>query len=255
MAYQKIKQPKIADVIEAQLESMILEGSLNPGQKLPPERELAKQFDVSRPSLREAIQRLEARGLLTRRHGGGTFVGAELRQGLTDPLYELLNSTPESQYDLLEFRHALEGISAFYAALRGTEADFSQIRQAFADIEQVQQQGQDLEVEAKVVVAFYLAIVESSHNLVLMHLMRGLLPLLEQNVLHNLQQLQRKPEIAKAISEHRRMLLDAILGKAPKKARDASDRHLVFIEETLLEISREENRLERSLRRVQQPKE
>lgn len=254
MAYQKIKQPKIADVIEAQLESMILEGSLNPGQKLPPERELAKQFDVSRPSLREAIQRLEARGLLTRRHGGGTFVGAELRQGLTDPLYDLLNSTPESQYDLLEFRHALEGISAFYAALRGTETDFEQIRQTFSNIEQVQL-NQDLEAEAKVVVAFYLAIVEASHNLVLMHLMRGLLPLLEQNVLHNLEQLQRRPEITEAIRQHRKMLLDAILGKAPKKARDASDRHLVFIEETLLEISREENRLERSLRRIQQIKE
>ncbi len=51
---------KLADAIVAELEQMILEGSLQPGQKLPPERELAIQFQVSRPSLREAIQRLEA---------------------------------------------------------------------------------------------------------------------------------------------------------------------------------------------------
>ena len=55
MAYSKIRQPKLSDVIEQQLEFLILEGTLRPGEKLPPERELAKQFDVSRPSLREKV--------------------------------------------------------------------------------------------------------------------------------------------------------------------------------------------------------
>ena len=74
----KIKAAKLSDVILQQLENMILEGSLAPGEKLPPERELAKQFEVSRPSLREAIQKLEAKGLVTRRQGGGTFLRAPL---------------------------------------------------------------------------------------------------------------------------------------------------------------------------------
>lgn len=115
MAYSKIRQPKLSDVIEQQLEFLILEGTLRPGEKLPPERELAKQFDVSRPSLREAIQRLEAKGLLLRRQGGGTFVQSSLWQSFSDPLVELLSDHPESQYDLLETRHALEGIAAYYA--------------------------------------------------------------------------------------------------------------------------------------------
>ena len=109
MAYSKIRQPKLSDVIEQQLEFLILEGTLRPGEKLPPERELAKQFDVSRPSLREAIQRLEAKGLLLRRQGGGTFVQSSLWQSFSDPLVELLSDHPESQFDLLETRHALEG--------------------------------------------------------------------------------------------------------------------------------------------------
>ncbi|MGO2167442.1 GntR family transcriptional regulator, partial [Pseudoalteromonas sp.] len=76
----KIKAAKLSDVILQQLENMILEGSLAPGEKLPPERELAKQFEVSRPSLREAIQKLEAKGLVTRRQGGGTFVKNQLEE-------------------------------------------------------------------------------------------------------------------------------------------------------------------------------
>ena len=104
MAYNKIRQPKLSDVIEQQLEYLILEGTLRPGEKLLPERELAKQFDVSRPSLREAIQRLEAKGLLLRRQGGGTFVQTNLWQSFSDPLAELLADHPESQFDLLETR-------------------------------------------------------------------------------------------------------------------------------------------------------
>ena len=98
MAYSKIRQPKLSDVIEQQLEYLILEGTLRPGEKLPPERELAKQFDVSRPSLREAIQRLEAKGLLLRRQGGGTFVQTNLWQSFSDPLAELLAGLREWQH-------------------------------------------------------------------------------------------------------------------------------------------------------------
>ena len=128
-------------MIEQQLEFLILEGTLRPGEKLPPERELAKQFDVSRPSLREAIQRLEAKGLLLRRQGGGTFVQSSLWQSFSDPLVELLSDHPESQYDLLETRHALEGIAAYYAALRSTDEDKERIRELHHAIELAQQSG------------------------------------------------------------------------------------------------------------------
>ena len=147
MAYSKIRQPKLSDVIEQQLEFLILEGTLRPGEKLPPERELAKQFDVSRPSLREAIQRLEAKGLLLRRQGGGTFVQSSLWQSFSDPLVELLSDHPESQYDLLETRHALEGIAAYYAALRSTDEDKERIRELHHAIELAQQSG-DLDAES-----------------------------------------------------------------------------------------------------------
>ena len=150
MAYSKIRQPKLSDAIEQQLESLIMEGTLQPGEKLLPERELAKQFDVSRPSLREAIQSLEAKGLLLRRQGGGTFVQKNLWQSLSDPLVGLLAEHPESQFDLLETRHALEGVAAYYAALRGTDEDLQRIRDCHVHIQQAQDSG-DLDAEADAV--------------------------------------------------------------------------------------------------------
>ena len=245
----KIKAAKLSDVILEQLENMILEGSLAAGQKLPPERELAKQFDVSRPSLREAIQKLEAKGLVTRRQGGGTYVKNQLEGGMTDPLFELISKHPESQFDLLEFRHALEGIAAYYAALRGTTTDYAKIQTSFDLI--MAEEG-NIEAKAKAINGFHFSIAEASHNVVLLHLVRGMEALLEQNIVQNLTVLLEKPVVRKQLAEHRKLLLDAVVNGEPDKARVASNAHLAFIEEALLEAGREHSRIERSLRRTQQ---
>ena len=246
----KIKPAKLSDQIVGQLEQMMLEGSFAPGQKLPTERELAEQFEVSRPSVREALQKLEAKGLVSRKQGGGTFVCDTLVGGLTDPLFELIGRHPESQFDLLEFRHALEGICAYYAALRGTANDYSQIKQRYDDICLAQQQ-QDINAEAAAVGRFYSAVAEASHNVVLLHLVRGLTPLVEQNIRLNLEILQQKDGIVGQLNSHRQRLMEAVINGEPEHARQASNSHLAFIEEALLEADRERSRLARSLRRSQ----
>lgn len=254
MVYSKVRQPKLSDVIEQQLEALILEGTLRPGEKLLPERELAKQFDVSRPSLREAIQRLEAKGLLLRRQGGGTFVQTNLWQSLSDPLSELLADHPESQFDLLETRHALEGIAAYYAALRGTDEDFQRIRAYHKQIEVAQASG-DKQREAEAVMDYQTAVTEASHNVVLLHLLRCMTPLLEQNVRQNFDLLYSRREMLERVSNHRASIFEAIVAREPEKARAASHRHLAFIEEVLLDLDRENSRRERSLRLLQQRKD
>ena len=251
MADLKIKPAKLSDQIVTQLEHLLLEGSFAPGQKLPSERELAERFAVSRPSLREAIQKLEAKGLVSRRQGGGTYVCDNLVKDLTDPLFSLMAQYPDSQFDFLEFRHALEGICAYYAALRGTESDHKKIKNLDEEI-CVNQQFQDAEAEAKAVSQFYLAVAEASHNVVLLHLVRSLTPLTEQNIRLNLAALQQRDGIADKLNDHRRRLMQAVISRQPELARQASNGHLAFIEEALLELDKERSRIERSLRRSQQ---
>ncbi|ALP40849.1 transcriptional regulator PdhR [Aeromonas schubertii] len=200
--------------------------------------------------MREAIQRLEARGLLYRRQGGGTYVQNALSKGMADPLFELLSSHPEAQYDLLEFRHALEGICAYYAALRGTEGDFERIRAAQAAIEEAGKLG--LAEESVAVTGFYLAVAEASHNVVLLHLLRAMGSMLEQNILQNNEILNRRPGVVVKIRRHRANLIEAILSGAPERARSACHEHLAFIEDTLLDMQREESRIQRSMRRIRQ---
>ena len=70
--------PRVSDIVVEKIERSILEGTLKPGQRLPAERKFAQQMGVSRPSLREALQKLSARGMLVARRGGGTTVTKSL---------------------------------------------------------------------------------------------------------------------------------------------------------------------------------
>ena len=246
---QKVKPQKLSDIILAQLESMIIEGSLLPGEKLLPERELALQFEVSRPSLREAIQKLEAKGLVTRKQGGGTFVSDNLLSGFADPLFELMSKHSESQFDLLEFRHGIEGMASYYAAMRGTATDFEQIQAKHDEIGSSQLED-NFRLEAEAVVEFHLAICAASHNAVILQLARSMSPLLVDNIEQNLTVLAKRPDIFSKITDYRNRLLAAIVSGQPQKAWGASHRHLAFIEEVLLKLSQEHSRMERSMRRM-----
>ncbi len=246
----RVKQPKLSDVILSQLEDMIVEGSLSAGQKLPPERELAAKFEVSRPSLREAIQKLEAKGLVIRKQGGGTFVSENLLSGLSDPLFELMSKSHESQFDLLEFRYGMEGMSAYYAAMRGTSEDFKEITTKHAAIGNAQIEN-DYRAEAKAVFEFYLAVCGASHNAIMLHLARSMSSLIIDSIEQNLTILAQRPDVFAKIADYRKHLLDAITSGQPQKAWGASHRHLAFIEEVLLNQTEEQSRMERSMRRMQ----
>ena len=246
---QQLKPKKLSDIILEQLENMIIEGSLQPGEKLLPERELAKKFEVSRPSLREAVQKLEAKGLVTRKQGGGTFVTGTIMKSFSEPLFDLMANSNESQFDLLEFRHGIEGMAAYYAAMRGTSADYDLIYEKHDQIGSSQLDN-DFHLEAQAVYEFHMAICAASHNAVILHTSRSMSSLLIDNIEKNLTMLAKRPDVFSKITDYRKNLLDVIMSGQPKKAWGASHSHFSFIEEVLLKLTQENSRMERSMRRM-----
>ncbi|MEL0635338.1 MULTISPECIES: FCD domain-containing protein [Marinomonas] len=246
--FAPVKQPKISDIIMQQLESMILEGSFKPGQKLLSERELAARFEVSRPSLREAIQKLIARGILYSQHGGGTYVSKQIGSSFADPLHDLLSAHDEFLYDQLEFRDGLESLSAYYAALRSTDADKARLTQCFNKLVDANQ-NHDFSLEASLDAEFHMIIAESAHNVVLLHTLRSLFTILASSISANLNNLFKKKVARKTIMDQHRAMYSAIMAGNAEGARDAVHAHLVFVEENLLKMRQEETRIQRSLRR------
>ena len=119
----------------------------------------------------------------------------------SDPLLQLLESNPEAQRDLLEFRHTLEASCAYYAALRATEMDRERLRLAFERLQdcyaRVDEVGRAEEGEADA--SFHLAIAEASHNAVLLHTIRGLFDLLKRNVVTNIGGMYKQRSETRAI--------------------------------------------------------
>ncbi|QJI27226.1 FCD domain-containing protein [Pseudomonas sp. ADAK18] len=252
MGFDQVRQRRLSDDIVEQLEGMILEGTLKSGERLPAERALAEQFGVSRPSLREAIQKLAAKGLLVSRQGGGNYVVDSLGSTFSDPLLHLLENNPEAQRDLLEFRQTLEASCAYYAALRATEVDRERLTAAFEALQDCYARADEVSrvEEGAADARFHLAIAEASHNAVLLHTIRGLFDLLKRNVVTNIGGMyqQRTETRDMLINQHRDLYLAIIEGRA-EQAREVSTRHLLYVQEVLAEVRQEVQRMARAERR------
>ena len=245
MEFAKIKQERVSDAIARQLETMILEGVLKPGERLPAERELAQELSVSRPSLREALQKLESVGFLESRHGGGTFVRNVVASSLTEPLTEVLTRHPQAALDFIELRGTLEGISAYYAAQRGTPEDRAMLTQRFQAIEEAHDAPEpSSRVEAERDADFHIAIAEASHNILLLHVMRSMLGMIRNDVVFNRAQLYPEPDARNVLLAQHRAVYDAIMARDAEGARAAAQAHMAHVDRALRAFEQDKARAE-----------
>ena len=243
-----MSRPRVPELVCQEIERLVLEGSLSPGERLPPERQLAERLGVSRPSLREAFRTLNSRGILESQRYGGTFVTEKLNPALEDPLLELISSAPESHKDVLELRHAMESLAASIAATRHTEKDKISLRNAYKRL--IVSHGQDDPVlEARADAAFHLTIAEAAHNIILLHVMRSLFSLLRRSIRYNLENLYTQPGMFEQLRDQHYHLLTAILNGDPEAAFAASEQHINHIETTLSHMDITREREARSTRR------
>jgi GntR family transcriptional repressor for pyruvate dehydrogenase complex len=231
---------KLSDSIINQIETLILEGALKPGNQLPPEREFAETLGVSRPSLREALLKLEARGLVTTRRGGGYAVADVTAPTLTDPLVHLLQRHPPAAFDILELRHGLEAVAAYLAAHRATEADKKEISRRYTALLKADKGGKDELVGADADLEFHMSVADASHNVALMHVMRGLMNLIRTSTMRFRQRIFSLHDGSKSIlSDQHRAIYEAVMKGDADAARKAVNLHLSFIEATIREIHRD----------------
>lgn len=223
-----MERTRLSDRIAGQLEGMIAEGVLKQGERLPPERQLAERLGVSRPSLREAIQKLGSKGLVTTRHGGGSFVAERFDAAFTDPLISLIRERGDAEFDTLQVRMELEGMAAALAAERATEADRRNIEARYTEMAGCQISDADAVTKLKADIAFHLSIVEASHNIVVVHLMRAVMSVLEVSIGNYLDSFYAEQPFVADITRQHRNIVDAILARDPLAARAAARHHMEF---------------------------
>lgn len=232
--FSRIEHTRTADSVVYQIEALILEGVLRDGDRLPGERELAAQMDVSRPILRDALKVLEGRGLLATRPGGGTHVANVVGEVFAKPMRELIASHPKATADYLEYRREIEAVAAELAATRATEADKALLSRIVTRMEEAHA-SRDPAIEAEIDVEFHNAVGECAHNFILLHTLRSCYRLLAEGVFYSRARIYHLPGAREELLVQHRAIFTAIHEGDPAAARKAAVDHISYVQKASAE--------------------
>ena len=224
--FEAIRRDKVYEAVARQLETLILE-KLKPGDKLPPERELAEMFAVSRSSIRDAIRSLELSGLVEPRQGVGTVVCEVTADSLLNPLVNALKRRQELVSELLEVRKMIEPPLAARAATHASEDEIKEMEDILRrQAEKIARDEMTIEEDSE----FHYTIAMASGNSVVLKVLDLLMDLLRETRERSLQ-LVGRPQ--KSLAGHRQIL--AAIKKSDASAAEAAMRkhiedveHIVF---------------------------
>ena len=221
--FAAIKQKRVYEDIVGQVQALIQDGLLKPGDRLPSERELAERFQVSRSSLREAIRALELQGLVVSRPGAGTFVSTESVETILSIIEGSINGSSEYLADIFEVRHLLEPQIAALAAERATRDDIQSMARSLEEqAEQIDRGETGVEGD----MAFHFAMARATHNETLVRVMSTIADIVHQS---RDQSLQNPGRPQRSLASHRRILEMITRGEA-EAARPAMEHHLSDVE-------------------------
>lgn len=222
---KRIKPKRISDQVFDQIRELIYRGTLQPGEKLMTERELSEAMGVSRTTVRDAIQRLSAMGLIVQKQGRGTYI-KEIEGRPENPFAQAMETQNASIQDLLEVRMALECNATAMAARRADEADIQAMDQS---IEEMRMEVDSGRLGTQADTGFHMAIAYAAKNPLHILIMRNFYDYLFHNIRENLSCLYQNPGNIKEILNQHRDILDSIKTRDPKKAFLAMQRHITYL--------------------------
>ncbi len=227
MELSPIKSTRIYQEIVRQVKGMIAEGRLKSGDQLPPERELAEKFVVSRTSVREALRALESLGLVEIRPGEGTFVREVSIETLIEPLALIMVSQREAIGELFEARRLLEPTIAALAATRATPEEIHEMERI------LEQQAKEIATGKTGLAedaAFHAAIGTAAHNRAITRIAHAVMDLLTQSREESL----NTPGRPNRSHEDHKRIVAAIAARDDAGARRAMLDHLEAVETLVL---------------------
>ena len=224
-----------------QVERLILNGVLRDGAKLPGERDLALQLDISRPKLREALKLLEDRGLIRIASGEGAFVMPLAGPGLSPALLELFTRHPQARDDHMEYRRHQEAFAARLAAERATPEDRKRIADIIDQMREARAAGDEV-LESNLDIAFHTAILEECYYRLVIHTMSALYELTKNSIFLSRDALFADGSVGDRLLEQHVRIADAILASDAATAEAASVEHLDYVRASLETLRRLQDR-------------
>jgi GntR family transcriptional regulator, transcriptional repressor for pyruvate dehydrogenase complex len=216
--FRSVGKTRLSEEVARQIEKAILEGRLKPGEGLPPERELARSFNVSRPILREALYILEINGYITIQQGRGTFVKDPINDILNLPLADWLKDNYQLVEEFYEARLAIEPFCAALASQRASEREIAHLRDLIKRAEQIVDE-KNLPSYVALDIDFHSCIAHMSENSYLQKMLESLI--VPETDVRKI--VLRLPDHISAAHYGHECILTAIEDRDPEAARKAME--------------------------------
>lgn len=231
------KIPSVTEKIIDRMIELISAGTFQPGEKLPSEKDLAKKLLVSRPSLREALTILQARGLLEIKPRSGTYVRSATPSQFREMMEHLLEFEPEKMWELLEIRKFMDSAAAELAALRRTKEELAEFKHLLNQVTSVITKKSEKEIEVeKAYGRFFKHLALSSHNMLFSHFIESIADMVRKALPFSRIKLESIPNSRDTIIAQLFQLVDAIEKQIPSEARSVVIDHIEYVEKSLRKV-------------------
>jgi GntR family transcriptional regulator, transcriptional repressor for pyruvate dehydrogenase complex len=227
MKFESLHRPRAFEEILGQIEQAIIEGQLGPGDRLPPERELAETFGVSRSSVREALRVLEMFGVVVARRGTGNDAGSIVADGnaaglvMALGMHSALLRIPAR--DLVEVRVLIEAYAAGRAATHNDPERIGALRGLVEEMEETQSPDSFYGLDT----SFHVTLGELSGNVLLPVLMEALRGSMQRQMLAGYSQLEDWDDVRKQLIGEHRQIVEAIESGDTDQAEAALREHIL----------------------------
>ena len=224
--FKSVRKPLLSEEVERQLRASISAGIYKPGDKLPSERELVNQFEVSRVTVRDALRNLQNLGLISVRRGvnAGAYVSEPTPQPITQSINNLIQMKKVNFAHLIEIRLYIEPEVARTAAICRTSEDLDTLSQL---LDQAEKYISKSRKKARLSnVRFHSEVAKITGNELIVFLSESITQVYSAMIIEMTQTKLSEERIRKLISDHR-AILDAIANKEPEKAFSAAKKHLL----------------------------
>lgn len=226
----KQESKTVSQTVIKRIQDMIFDGSLQEGDKLPPEREMAETFGIGRPALREAMRSLELMGLVESRHGLGNYITNNVNAQYFTPLSLSFKLSKRSPQEILEMRCCLESFSAQRAAERATSMDVASLRKLIRQMAAAETTSEKAALDK----AIHFEIARISGNLLIYNIMENITYLLDIFIAQSVRAAYFEGDSVENIYKEHKEITEAIERHDGKAASAAMLEHLSRINVELM---------------------
>lgn len=219
-----IKNTKVYEQVIEQIKGMIVDGTLKKGDKLPSERDLVEQLQVSRTSIREALRAMEIIGLIDCKQGGGNFVREDFKNNLFEPLSIMFMLEKGNPIEIIEVRKIIEVETAVLAAERITQEELDSLRLIVEGLKQSTNEEEAVKIDKR----FHYEIARASKNKLIITILNAISSLIDAYIKDARMKILLEEENRTLLSNQHEKVYIALKNHNSAEAAEAMRQHLDF---------------------------